>query len=286
MQECLARLTELSGILSQRNVTPDFVDEISAFDFDDKSRPVYHNCLRLKEKITRGHGLRRLWRLFADHEHLYRRLEMTPDIAARFVSYVNEMQTELYTLIHNVGNTLWSLPHGMYTGLDTLFHINHTWGSCAIERTNTNFTSILHVDYLYQATPTRARDTLYTHLVLVQPHMSSDMLHSIVQACPGPVRVILGVPDTCEDWKALASHYIQQNHGWKMCYLRQNQILPLYQWVYRPPDRGGRRKCNLRAALRIQWYVLHFQAELPLQNLPIDAYATTMKAWTEEWGGR
>ena len=286
MRQRLLRINELGHILSNRNVTPDYVDEVSAFDFNDPSCPVYYNCLRLKEKIARGHGLRRLWRLFAEHEHLYRWIEMTPEISTRFVSYVNNMQQELHTLITHVGNTLWSLPHGMFTSLDTLFKIDHVWGTCAIERTNANFTSLLSADAPYQAPPQRAQHTHHTHLVLVQPHMSGDMLHDIVRACAGPIRVILAIPDTCDDWKTLASQHVSQGHGWKMCYLKENQMLPLSRWVHRPPDRGGRRKCNLRGALRMHWYILHFGSASLQPHIPIDEYATTLKAWTEEWGGR
>ena len=138
---------------------------------------------------------------------------MTPEISTRFVSYVNSMQQELHTLITHVGNTLWSLPHGMFTSLDTLFKIDNVWGTCAIERANANFTSLLSADAPYQAPPKRAQHTHHTHLVLVQPHMSGDMLHHIVRACAGPIRVILAIPDACDDWKTLASQHVSQGHG-------------------------------------------------------------------------
>ena len=70
-----------------------------------------------------------------------------------------------------------------------------------------------------------------------------------------------------------------------MCYLRENQMLPLSRWVHRPPDRGGRRKCNLRGALRVHWYVLNFGSASLQPHIPIDEYATTLKAWTEERAG-
>ena len=171
MQQKLARMTELSEVLANRRVTAAYFDEVSTLDCDDASRPAYRNCIQLTEKIVRGHGLRRLWRLFAEREHLYRWIEVTPSIAQRFVQYVSDMQHELHSLIGEVGDTMWSLPHGMYTCIDNIFHIDHVWGTIALERSNGQFLSLLRTDEPYGVRPQRERDAIFTHLVLVQPHM-------------------------------------------------------------------------------------------------------------------
>ena len=96
-------------------MTAAYFNELSAFDCDNRSRPADPKCVKLEEITVRGHGLRRLWRLFAEQEDLHRPIEVTPSVAQRFIRYVSEVQVELHHSVCAVRHTLWSLPHVYYS---------------------------------------------------------------------------------------------------------------------------------------------------------------------------